>query len=782
MHTHWYLSLAMTLLALITISSPAVADDLSVFSQGEFHVYLDRATLPGDVDAATQPAEARAAGELSAAIRDLNRCLTGMTGQELPRAASQGQLPLRYQLLDADDQLRRQDYRTIVDAAGITIAATSRRGLINGTYGLLDTWGCRWILPGEVGEVIPKHETLSLAHGTTATRIAMDPRMHFNFRGKAQDIRQWINRNRAAADHWLSGQHYWSYAIPPEKYFESHPEYYALIDGKRMPQQLCTTNPEVIDIMGQVAEQYLANNPTAVSFPMDPNDNIEFCQCENCVALDPPGRWQNQPMRTDRVIHFANQIAQRIKSKFPDRYVALYAYLTHTLPPKHVTPEDNVIVIITRANFCLLHMTPNDACNPGVDGAAFEHLIEQWADVASHVYSYEYDPIPWTGELPSPIFLERARSIKRQYERGVRGMQVDGAYPASASNFMNHYLAIRFVVNPALDPQAELAAACQAYFGPAGDAMNRYYLTLAKASDQKHPSREYVAFSLGGYEELFTPAMVSEAKSALDEAQTLASQTQPYAQRVDMIALAHDYMNAYLAGIWNAQAGDYDATIAAFDHVNVAIDNLIEKSYIADDAVVNAKIRTTGGRLKTIAKYFPKRLGFAQQWSILGPFDNDTGGAIHDVADWETQPRLDFDKPYQSPAGRSAKWELYTSDEGFVSLTHALKDVDRPWTMSYAYAATRVRVPKPTKVHFRMDSFNGFKVYLNGKQVFIRPSLSMDAPDKRLAVVTLPAGISTIVIKNSQTAQGPHVRWGFFFRITDTAGNLLPELDYLPQN
>jgi len=34
--------------------------------------------------------------------------------------------------------------------------------------------------------------------------------------------------------------------FPTEEYFAKHPEYYALVNGKRQPSQLCNTNEDVI--------------------------------------------------------------------------------------------------------------------------------------------------------------------------------------------------------------------------------------------------------------------------------------------------------------------------------------------------------------------------------------------------------------------------------------------------------------------------------------------------------------------------------------------------------
>src|SRR5690606_29795356 len=59
--------------------------------------------------------------------------------------------------------------------------------------------------------------------------------------------------------------HTFGLLVPEEKYFSTHPEYYALVDGKRIPAassgtsgQLCLTNADVLNIIAQTAKDWLA--------------------------------------------------------------------------------------------------------------------------------------------------------------------------------------------------------------------------------------------------------------------------------------------------------------------------------------------------------------------------------------------------------------------------------------------------------------------------------------------------------------------------------------------
>src|SRR5690606_33177936 len=85
----------------------------------------------------------------------------------------------------------------------------------------------------------------------------------------------WTIRNRLNVDtgvglskyggtEGISFNHNYASLVPQWKYFKEHPEYFALIDGKRREHpeaQLCVSNPEVQQIAGDALVAYAKANP-----------------------------------------------------------------------------------------------------------------------------------------------------------------------------------------------------------------------------------------------------------------------------------------------------------------------------------------------------------------------------------------------------------------------------------------------------------------------------------------------------------------------------------------
>jgi hypothetical protein len=56
------------------------------------------------------------------------------------------------------------------------------------------------------------------------------------------------------------GVHTFNRFVPTSKYYTTHPEYYALRDGRRIPTQLCLTNADVLEIVKDTVASLLKQN------------------------------------------------------------------------------------------------------------------------------------------------------------------------------------------------------------------------------------------------------------------------------------------------------------------------------------------------------------------------------------------------------------------------------------------------------------------------------------------------------------------------------------------
>lgn len=113
----------------------------------------------------------------------------------------------------------------------------------------------------------------------------------------ASESEKWAAHNKINGAMGFRKQHgdiegYWAVHtfyqfMPPSEFYDEHPEYYSLIDGKRIHEraQLCLTNPDVLDIITERLKQAIKENPSNLIYSVSQNDWKNPCQCNKCQAI-----------------------------------------------------------------------------------------------------------------------------------------------------------------------------------------------------------------------------------------------------------------------------------------------------------------------------------------------------------------------------------------------------------------------------------------------------------------------------------------------------------------
>ena len=129
--------------------------------------------------------------------------------------------------------------------------------------------------------------------------------------------------------------------LPPDRYFEEHPDWYSEIDGRRMAQraQLCLTNMEMRAELVRNALAWIRKNPDAGMISVSQNDWGGSCQCEKCRELEVQEGSPSGPL-----VHFVNAVAEEIEKEFPDFLIETLAYQYTRQAPRQVKPRHNVII------------------------------------------------------------------------------------------------------------------------------------------------------------------------------------------------------------------------------------------------------------------------------------------------------------------------------------------------------------------------------------------------------------------------------------------------------
>lgn len=421
-------------------------------------------------------------------------------------------------------------------------------GTLNAVYAFLEDYvGVRWLFPGELGEVVPRHATLRLPaidrreQPLVAKRRIRDvaltretvfapilqqwgiPLAEWK-RAFAPEVNApWFRRQRLGARIEIEGGH--SYAGYYEKYSGDHPDFFALQpDGTRRQvperERLCVSHPDLPEFVARHRVAALQADPTRQTISIAPNDGgaNKFCMCARCRSWDPPDApkifanpalidpatgqpFPEYPSLSDRYFRFFNAVARHVRAELPDRGVVTYAYSVYRTPPVTIPQlEPNLIV-------CFVGLNLAD--------------IAAWSQVAPRLAIRPNDlgPMIELG-LPRNSAPFLARAVKFAVDHHAVAFDFDNCHGNWGGHGLDYYVLARALWNPGLDVADVIADYCRAAYGPGAAAMLRYFRRLEAVTDAVRADDRLVSRGTepGRLLRYYSPAALAELESAVREA------------------------------------------------------------------------------------------------------------------------------------------------------------------------------------------------------------------------------------------------------------------------
>ncbi len=338
-------------------------------------------------------------------------------------------------------------------------------GTANAVHAFLhERGGGRWFMPGRLGEVARESSNLEVPELDVMERSWRD----YELGGLWQD-QSWARRNLLGAGQLMyhRGGHLWYTLIPTAKYFDDHPEWFALHDGRRAGEgnHLCTTNEEM---RAEALKNLRALFDEGYEWiELGQTDGYRRCECEACEAQDQYRSqvgWFIPTVPADRIHLFHNWLAEQIKQSHPDRTLIVIAYGPSAAVPKAIDHySDNVIIEFTH--------------DP-------DQLLEAWAGFHDRFVSYVY----WfaghgsRGYGPKTAASRVAEGLRRHIAAGSKAFYLCGGGDCWGTDAPAYYAAASLMRDPDTDVGELLIEFSQGLFGPAAQQMMDYFALLDMAT------------------------------------------------------------------------------------------------------------------------------------------------------------------------------------------------------------------------------------------------------------------------------------------------------------
>lgn len=539
-----------------TAAADAASQSLVLVKQG-------KTTYSILISESAPPSEHRAAAELQRFIEE-------MTGARLPIITDAEEPGTNLVLVGDSNQVRKlgdnisfaelgaEGFVLRTQGEHLIIAGGKPRGTMYGVYALLDSLGCRWFTP-EVS-VIPKKATLVIKPLNETQKPAFEYREPFFSEAFDKD---WAARNRVngasnrlddsagGAVSYFPFVHSAYSILPPQQYFQDHPEYYALVDGTRRGSdaQLCLTNPDVLRLTIQKVLQWISEHPDATIFSVSQNDTQGWCECDNCLRVEQ----EEGGAHSGPILRFVNAVATEVGKKHPDKLIDTLAYWYSEPPPAKVRPVPNVRVRLCPIGVCEAHAYVR--CE--YDRYFLDHL-QAWSRITNRLYIWHYVTNFSHYLMPFPDFDELAADFPLYQKNGVVGIFLEGDGSRGGENAeLRSYVMARLLWNPNIDMDVTVNEFMAAYYGKAARAMRACF-------DLQHRQVRLPPHGKGNHMWIFnnpgapylSADFLAPATKLLDEAEAAASD-EATRKRAQKARLSIDYVKMIHAKAFVVRDGVY---------------------------------------------------------------------------------------------------------------------------------------------------------------------------------------------------------------------------------
>ena len=366
----------------------------------------------------------------------------------------------------------------------VVLAGGGMRGTLYAVYHFLeDDCGVRWWMDGD--EDVPPAKPLAFAALRRRGKPFFACRNIYRF-GKSDPrtaVRNRLNDNGSSPIPAALGgaftygppdlAHTWDMYLPFEKHGAEHPEWYALVGGKRIGgqhvAQMCLTCPGLADEFSRRLEGFIAKGeaeaaakglPAPRIYDISMNDNMRFCQCEACA--EETAKYGH----SGRQLRFVNAIAERAAARHPDLLFSTFAYYYSEPPPSNgVCAADNVVVRLcnTRQNMA--------AGIFDADNRFMHDQVLAWGKFTRNLFVWDYGVTYGKGKgYPFPNEAYIFEKFRFYADNGVTGFLVEHESPECADMYeLKYWLECKAMENPYRDPKPLIKDFMTRFYGAARD-------------------------------------------------------------------------------------------------------------------------------------------------------------------------------------------------------------------------------------------------------------------------------------------------------------------------
>ncbi|MFM1550832.1 MAG: DUF4838 domain-containing protein, partial [Lentisphaeria bacterium] len=526
------------------------------------------------------------ADKIAWAAHDLQVYLEKMSGAEVPIVGDDQPTPAgttilvgRSSLTTAFDaeipagvtNLREEEGYAILTDDTTLVLAGNDQGPYHGTeYAVsffLYSLGVRWYLPGEFGEVIPDHSTITVAPTREISRPDFKMRNWWTY-WFAKDLlgieTRWKIHNGMNVEKIVSWPDDSSVrsVLPPEEE-KDNPEFAEVFAqdaaGRPYPYMPNLSSEQSVQYAAEVIKASFREHPDpncdgpttwgSTSWGIGADDGLprDFSPGTEERHMNFPsmmGRF-NDPTgmsTTEEWMDWVQRVAAEVYKEFPDHIITTNGYANRDTPPIGLTPDPKIWIMFAAIFSDTYHAYDNPRSWMTLRQYS---MLKDWASMYDNIYMYNYlyYNLAGCGAPPIPLARRHMHEMPMLKKLGLAGFADEGRTVAGEAGVFPTYVRARLMWDADQDAQALMSEFFDDWYGPAAVPAQAFWDAMESAiEDTVFGGNEDHMLSL-----VYTPELIARLEVHLLEAERLAKDDPWAAPRVRADRAMFDYLLAYKA-------------------------------------------------------------------------------------------------------------------------------------------------------------------------------------------------------------------------------------------
>ncbi len=469
--------------------------------------------------------------DIKKAATQLQSYLEKSTGVKIPVTNTQNSTPGKNKIFISQDNNNLKSEHTIsikADGKNLMITGGNAKSTLYAVYTFLENYlGCRWYSP--TVEKVPQlkivslNSSLSFVYTPAITTRTVHSRLFYDNPDFADKLK--VTHDAFPGYVPTARVHTFHKFVPEKTYFEKHPEYFALINGKRVATQLCLTNKNVLQIVTDSVSACFKRYPGAHVISVSQNDNTQHCQCNACKKVD-----AEEGAASGTIIRFVNGVAKH----FPDKEISTLAY-QYTRKPCKTKPAKNVLITLCSIE-CDRSAPIEQKCTD------FAEDLVGWKAKTENIRIWDYTTQFTNFLAPFPNIHTLQPNIQFFRDNNANWIFEQHSNQPSELFELRSYLTAKLLWNPDLNADEIITGFTNGYYEDAG-VFVKHYIDLIHSEIQKDPG--FFLFLYGDPAQAFNsflkPALLKKYDTFFNDAEVAVAHKSDVLQRVRIARISTDY-------------------------------------------------------------------------------------------------------------------------------------------------------------------------------------------------------------------------------------------------